>query len=77
MERNKPMADYEWKECENKLDFLCDIVNGRIDTSACEVRFSDLEEETVYDMGSVYLHELGDIIENKNIKIFKKVIDTE
>ena len=70
------MSNYKWVLCDNKINALNDIMNGLIDLNEEEYRIVDLIREEVFDLDEYTLQDLRDFVSNEDIKLFKKVVDT-
>lgn len=70
------MANYRWVLCDNKINAINDIMNGLSDLREEEYRIIDLSDFETYDLGDYTFRDLRDFVSNEDIKLFKKVVDT-
>ena len=70
------MVDYKWVLCDNKVNAINDIMNGLIDLNEEEYRIINLNDYETFDLDGYTLQELRDFVSNEDIKLFKKVVDT-
>ena len=70
------MADYKWVLCDNKINALNDIMNGLVDFNEGAYRIVDLIRDEVFYLDEYTIQELQNFVSNEDIKLFKKVVDT-
>ena len=72
------MADYRWILCDNKINAINDIMNGLIDLNEEEYRIINLNDYETFDLdgNAMTVRELRTFVSSEDIKLFKKVVDT-
>lgn len=69
------MKSYIWIEVVDKAEEFKEIIDGVISLEMTEYRVVDLENYEVFDLDDYDLSLLRDIVTDKNIKLFQKVVD--
>lgn len=69
------MKNNIWIEVVDKAEGFKEIIDGVISLEMTEYRVVDLENYEVFDLDDYDLSQLRDLVTDKNIKLFQKVVD--
>ena len=69
------MKNNIWIEVVDKAEGFKEIIDGVISLEMTEYRVVDLENYEVFDLDDYDLSLLRDLVTDKNIKLFQKVVD--
>lgn len=71
------MKSHAWIEVVDKAEGFKEIIDGDVSLEMTEYRVVDLENYEVFDLEDYDLSLLRDIVVDKNIKLFQKVVDNQ
>ena len=69
------MKSHIWIEVTDKAEGFKEVIDGVISLEMTEYRVVDLENYEVFDLDDYDLSLLRDLVTDKNIKLFQKVVD--